>query len=71
MVLFKKIWNKRDVEILPCDVNGIDKSIVRSLKFNYIVPTYYQMLCEQYEWMKMKSELYMSIYSEIYKGYTT
>lgn len=71
LVLFKKIWNKRDVEILPCDVNGIDKSIVQSLKFNYIVPTYYQMLCEQYEWMKMKSELYMSIYSELYKGYTT
>ena len=55
--LFKDIWNK-DIEILPYDGNGIDKSIACSTKFDYEIPSYKQMLVEQYQWMQNHKELY-------------
>lgn len=57
LYLFKEIW-KKEVEILPYDGNGIDKSIARSTKFNYEVPSYKQMLLEQYQWMENHKDLY-------------
>ena len=60
--LFRKIWNKQDIEILPFDGNGIDKSIVKSEKFDYVVPGYEEMLREQYDWMWGKRELYRTLY---------
>ena len=57
LYLFKEIWNK-EIEILPYDGNGIDKSIARSTKFNYEVPSYKQMLLEQYQWMENHKDLY-------------
>ena len=56
--LFKKIWLRNDIEILPFDGNGVDKSIAKSEKFLYEVPEYKEMLLEQYEWMKSHSHLY-------------
>ena len=56
--LFKKIWLRNDIEILPFDGNGVDKSIAKSEKFLYEVPEYEEMLLEQYEWMKSHSHLY-------------
>lgn len=55
--LFKKIWGK-NIEIRPYDGNGVDKSISRSDRFDYDVPSYEQMLKEQYKWMVMHSDLY-------------
>lgn len=55
--LFKKIWNK-NIEILPYNGNGINKSIACSERFDYKVPSYEQMLVEQYEWMQNHQELY-------------
>lgn len=55
--LFKKIWNK-EIKILPYNGNGVNKSIARSEKFDYEVPSYEQMLVEQYEWMRKHQELY-------------
>ncbi|WP_368111815.1 dTDP-4-dehydrorhamnose reductase family protein [Bacteroides nordii] len=60
--LFRKIWNKQDIEILPFDGNGIDKSIAKSEKFDYVVPGYEEMLREQYDWMWDKRELYRTLY---------
>ena len=60
--LFRKIWNKQDIEILPFDGNGIDKSIAKSEKFDYVVPGYEEMLREQYDWMWGKRELYRTLY---------
>lgn len=59
--LFKKIWLRNDIEILPFDGNGVDKSIAKSEKFLYEVPEYEEMLLEQYEWMKSHSHLYYNI----------
>lgn len=55
--LFKNIWNK-DIEILPYDGNDVNKSIAKSTRFDYEVPSYEQMLMEQHEWMKNHQELY-------------
>jgi len=55
--LFKEIWNK-GIEILPYNGNGIDKSITRSTRFDYEVPSYKQMLIELYQWMENHKELY-------------
>lgn len=56
--LFKRIWNKQDVEILPYDGNGIDKSIAKSAELNYPIPDYQEMLQELYSWMKNHQGLY-------------
>lgn len=56
--LFKKIWHKQDVEILPFDGNGGNKSIAKSERFDYEVPDYEQMLQELYDWMNVHRELY-------------
>lgn len=56
--LFKKIWHRSNVNILPYDGNEIDKSIAKSDKFAYEVPGYEVMLLEQYEWMRKNDKLY-------------
>lgn len=60
--LFKEIWKKQDIEILPYDGNGIDKSIAKSKRFDYEVSGYREMLIEQYQWMETYHGLYNSIY---------
>ena len=49
--LFKKIWHRSNVNILPYDGNKSDK-------FAYEVPGYEVMLLEQYEWMRKNDKLY-------------
>ena len=55
--LFKEIWGK-DTVIKPYDGNEVDKSIEKSLRLDYEVPSYRQMLVEQFEMMKSYSNLY-------------
>lgn len=62
LVLFKEFWNKQDVEILPYDANGVDKSIAKSGSFEYVVPDYRLMLQEQAAWMNAHKELYMQYF---------
>ena len=56
--LFKNIWHRHDVDILPFDGNGLNKSIAKSKRFNYEVPSYEKMLLEQYDWMNTHKDLY-------------
>ena len=62
LMLFKELWNKQDVEILPYDANGVNKSIAKSDTFEYVVPDYYLMLQEQVAWMNAHKELYMQYF---------
>lgn len=62
LYLFKEIWDKQDIEILPYNSIRIDKSIAKSDKFDYIVPGYREMLIELFQWMKTYNKLYNSIY---------
>ena len=57
LCLFREIWNK-DIEIQPFDANGVDKSIARSKRIDYVVPSYRKMLEEQKVWMDEYSEMY-------------
>lgn len=56
--LFKDIWHKQDVEILPYNANGINKSIAKSKRFEYTIPNYREMLEEQALWMRSHKNLY-------------
>ncbi len=62
LMLFKELWNKQDVEILPYDANRVNKSITKSDTFEYVVPDYYLMLQEQVAWMNAHKELYMQYF---------
>lgn len=62
LYLFRKIWNRQDIDILPFDGSKIDKSIAKSARFDYVVPGYEEMLQEQYDWMQEKQELYRALY---------
>lgn len=59
--LFREIWHK-DIEIIPVDKNNVDKSICRSTRIEYEVPSYRRMLEDQYEWMQEHEKLYKEIY---------
>lgn len=61
--LFKRIWNRKDIEILPFDGNGVNKSIAKSRRFDYEVPDYESMLLELHTWMEAHRELYDTIYN--------
>lgn len=58
LLLFKKIWNKNEIEIISMDANGIDKSIMKSTHFDYTVPNYENMLIDQLHWMQNHKDLY-------------
>lgn len=60
--LFRTTWNRQDIEILPYNGNGVDKSIAKSSKFNYLVPSYEKMFRDQFEWMRENQSLYNSLY---------
>ena len=56
--LFKEIWHKQDINILPYNANDVDKSIAKSNKFDYVVSDYKSMLVELYDWMSTHEEIY-------------
>lgn len=58
LCLFKEIWQKQDVNILPVDANGVDKSIAKSGRFDYEVPAYRKMLEDLWGWMQVYHESY-------------
>jgi len=58
----KEIWNKNEIIIKPYNGKSIDKSLLKSEKFKYLVPTYVQMLCDQRTWMLSNENLYKEIY---------
>ncbi|MDD3322943.1 MAG: SDR family oxidoreductase [Paludibacter sp.] len=62
--LFKEIWKRDDLIIMPCNGKSIDKSLRKSEKFKFAVSTYNQMLIDQFEWMQKNSILYSDIYSK-------
>ena len=61
LCLFREIWGK-EIEIEAVNKNGVDKSIKRSNKLNFEIPSYRQMLEDLKEWMDCHSDLYKSNY---------
>ncbi len=57
--LFNSIYRNNNLEIVEDDKYKVDKSLISiRTDFNYIVPTYEQMLIEQKEWMLKNSNIY-------------
>lgn len=61
--LFKRIWNRTDIEINAYNGKSVDKSLVKSDKFLYQVPSFQKMLEEQHAWMEQHRKLYYNVYS--------
>jgi dTDP-4-dehydrorhamnose reductase len=62
LVLFKQIWNKKNIIINPCFGKSVDKSLFQSVSFNYVVPNYKTMLTELRDWMTINEDIYKSTY---------
>lgn len=60
--LFKLIWKRDDIHVDAFNGKSVDKSLVKSNKFLYHVPSYKKMLEEQYVWMEQHRELYSKVY---------
>jgi dTDP-4-dehydrorhamnose reductase len=57
LCIFKEIWNT-DAMIKAFEGKVIDKSLLKSTRFDYNVPSYRQMLEEQFKLMDEFSNLY-------------
>lgn len=60
--LFKEIWNRNSVNIDPVPGKSVDKSLLKSTKFDFDVPGYEEMLRDQKAWMDNHKKLYSKIY---------
>lgn len=60
--LFKSIWKKSDVEIVPFESITINKSIAKSTRFNFHVSCYQEMLVELLLFMQEQNFLYCKLY---------
>jgi dTDP-4-dehydrorhamnose reductase len=58
--LLKKIWNKSDIKININSDQKIDKSLKPSAKFDFHIPSYFQMLSELKIWIKEHENLYLN-----------
>lgn len=56
--LFKEIWDKKDIKIVAYEGKVVDKSLKKSERFNYQVPSYKEMLEDQHSWMQKFANLY-------------
>lgn len=56
--LFKDIWNKDNIEIMPFEGRNVNKSLAKSEHFNFDVPTYNKMLIDLKKWMDSHNSIY-------------
>ena len=59
LLLFKKYWNKSDIELVKSEDVKQDKSLKASKRYNFNVPSYPVMLREMAEWMSLYADLYL------------
>lgn len=60
--LFKGIWEKDSVSIVPYPGKSVDKSLVSTTDIAFNVPDYESMLLEQKKWMEENNRFYEEIY---------
>lgn len=60
--LFKTIWNRSNIDIIPFEGHAVDKSLQSSTKFNMNVPSYNTMLDEMKSWMDNHKSIYNQYY---------
>jgi dTDP-4-dehydrorhamnose reductase len=65
ITLFKEIWKRDDIIVIPSEGKPIDKSLKSiRLDFNYIIPSYNEMLYKLYDWMRLNIDLYQQYISK-------
>src|SRR3989339_2246736 len=52
LILIKEIWNKNEITVLQKNGKKVDKSLMKSKRFKYIVPSYEEMLEKLFKWMR-------------------
>lgn len=62
LLLLKETYRKDRLSITPYQGKTVDKSLKISENFNFNVPSYQQMLSDQFKWMSDNSALYSGIY---------
>ncbi|GBG07994.1 dTDP-4-dehydrorhamnose reductase [Paenibacillus agaridevorans] len=59
LLLFKDIFNRNDIEIMPHEDFNVDKSLVNTrTDFNYVIPPYSQMIEEMRQWIFKHKKVY-------------
>jgi dTDP-4-dehydrorhamnose reductase len=59
LILLKTIWKVESVHINKGEgIKAVNKSLIKSAKFNFEVSSYQQMLEDLYEWMNQNKNLY-------------
>ena len=58
MKLFKDIWQRNLLTIIAYPGKAVDKSLVQSSTFDYHIPSYTEMLKNQYDWMNAQNQIY-------------
>jgi len=56
--LFKDIWQRNLLTIIAYPGKAVDKSLVQSSTFDYNIPSYTEMLKNQYDWMSAQNQIY-------------
>lgn len=62
LLLFKQIYDKDNISVLPFEGTPSDKSIAKSELFSYEVPSYNKMLTEMLDWMRLHPAFYEEKY---------
>lgn len=61
--LFKEIWGKENIHINSIEGKNVDKSLMKSLKFDFNVPSYKEQLDDMKVWIDTFKDLYNNIYN--------
>lgn len=60
--LLKTVWGKKDVEIIAYPGKAVDKSLHKSVSYDFGILSYQNMLLEQKKWMDEHAALYHNMY---------
>ena len=58
MKLFKDTWQRNLLTIIAYPGKAVDKSLVQSGTFDFNIPSYTEMLENQYDWMNAQQQIY-------------
>lgn len=59
LLLFKEVFERNDTEIIPFDGYQVDKSLINTrTDFDYIIPSYPDMIKEMAVWVERNKDLY-------------
>jgi len=67
LVLFKEIWNIENIEVLEFSGKNVDKSLCRTNRVDFQIPTYYEMFNDLKNWMDNNPKLFSNSQINFFK----